>query len=93
MTNENKEILNNLLTEWFNDLNKIEISKHFWSENSTGTILKNRLKELSHWKNKSKGRKGNLIQLELARKVREEKKAKLVQEGKEKQLKKTLLDF
>jgi hypothetical protein len=70
MTRENKEILNNLLTEWFNNLNQIEIGSHFWSENSTGNIIKTNLRSLSHWKNKSKGRKANLIQLELARKKR-----------------------
>lgn len=86
MTRENKEILNNLLIEWFNNLNKIEISAHFWSENSTGKIIKDNLKNLAHWKNKSKGRKGNLIQLELARKKRAEKLAKKKQEELDKKI-------
>lgn len=86
MTKENKEILNNLLIEWFNNLNKIEINPHFWSENSTAIIIKDELKKLTHWKNKSKGRKGNLIQLEKARKIRAEKLAKKKQEELDKKI-------
>jgi len=82
MTRENKEILNNLLNEWFGEINKIEISKHFWAENSTGKIIKDKLKKLSHWKNRSVGRKGNIIQLELARK----KKLEILEAEKKKEL-------
>ena len=70
MTNENKELLEKLLIEWFNNLDK-DLDINFWARNGVGAILKDELKKLSHWKNKSKGRVGNLKQLEAARNKRE----------------------
>lgn len=69
----NDEELAKHLENWFKIKQEtLNTSKNIWARNKVAKILKDNLKELSHWKNKSKNRKSNLIQLEAARKKKNE---------------------
>ena len=74
MTNEEQNNLIELLGKWADEYKQNPPEyKNYWNQNKTANFIKNKIKEIGHWKNKSGGRKGNIEILKKAKAKRDDK--------------------
>lgn len=78
MTNKDKETLYGLLHEWFKDTNLKEKSVNIFNQNNIAKLIKQKIKEIGHWKEKPRGKSNNIDNLNKGKRNKEELEQEII---------------